>query len=689
MTTDKKKSESNLQNIERSYCNVAPLVPEFLTKLSESSQKHHEPHQSEMDLPKTPKPRNSHSNTLSQENLIKKIVDAHTPESTGGSNSGKSLPSTPGGISLNTFEQLMKKTDSPMDLMTLNKQAKSLPSSQESGLDFSMNKKQNHAMTTMQTMGIKTPITLNNEPIEVSDDSDETNQQQPPPPPVQQTIKPQVNLPPAQVMPTLTQLPPQQPLNPYNMDEMFVANAPAPNPLPKSMETDIANIPQKELKKLKNKVKKSSNSITGSLINTDKSESGGGGAAGGVGKLAGGADLIPLASTGLAYSSKNIPFNSLTANANPSFNSHKTDFNATTSAPATTSVFDNLTITAAIPSSSSGSTASVFDLQKKRKEHKKLKKLKEIKEGKIKKKKDKKDKTKSKEKEKAEKYLLTQTHTLPAKEKEPPVVIEPVPSTTVSSSSALSVPVEKIKDKELLKKIKKEKKKEKQRSTIEELPQQSNTQPLTSNTFTMAKDFTTPAASSSTAVMESETKKQKSSPPSSQNSSSSGNEQESAAKIAKTTTTAPASNPVLPAVVPKLTLKLGSTHSPTPPLQPVDDSHKVVNITPAAVVALSPPREQQREPSPELARISPLVTRPPKHKLNTSKSSYNNTNLYKTSGVETVTKNETKTLDYIDIKLFSFFCKQQIQIVTHIHSYYLFQNKDHEPKYFFMDIKFL
>lgn len=635
---------------------------------SGSSNKHsHEPpHAHEPDLPKTPKPRNSHSNTLSQDNLLKKMVDAHTPESAGGSLSGKSIPSTPGGMSLNTFEQLMKKNEqSPIDLMPLSKHNKSLTGSQESGLDFSMNKKSNHNPAGMGGGGgggvggmmggisVKTPITINNEPIEVSDDSDETNQPPPPPPKTQHQTH---NAPPPPVSTSnmgghLSNQ--QQSHSSFNMDDMFVANT-NNNPthlLGKSMESDLSS---KELKKLKKQVKKSSSSITAAtLMNNDKSDvntvTATSAASTGVGKLAGGADLIPLTSTGMAYSSKNIPYNSLTANANPSFSVHKTDFtgNTPTSSSATTassaSVFDNLTITAAMPSSSGNpsSSSSVFDLQKKRKEHKKLKKLKELKEGKIKKKKDKKDK--NKEKEKVKKYLLGETQSSPTKEKETittnqvidlvpstpavtaPVTVNPVSITPHSSSSGSSMEKEKIKDKDLIKKLKKEKKKEKQRTAMEDLTTHSLAgMPQTSsvtNAPSAHKDNAPVASSSGLLSVDTDLpKKQKLSPA----LSIITNEHKESTSLA-TSSAAPS-----PSLVPKLTLKLGSTHSPTPPR---DDSHKTSSSkvietntsstqqTPATAVNATPPREPPREPSPELARISPLVTRPPKHKLNTSKFS--------------------------------------------------------------------
>ena len=607
LSTDKNKLDTNLQSTERSYCNVAPLVPDFLTKLNDnntntsSNTSNNEP-----DLPKTPKPRNAHSSSnLSQDNFVKKMPEAHTPESAAGSISGKSIPSTPGGMSLNTFEQLMKKNDSPIDLIPLNKHSKSLTGSQESGLDFSMSKKQNHSLIGGD-LTIKTPITLNNEPIEVSDDSDEANQ--PLPPSRIQTPATSTN--------NINQSTIQQSHNSFSsMDDMFTANT-GSHLLQKPLESDISI---KELKKLKKQVKKSSSTLNAtSLIGTDKTDGLGATAAqtSGVGKLAGGADLIPLASTGLAYSSKNIPYNSLTATANPTFNAHKNDFNSsnpTSSSAASSSVFDNLTITATIPSSSGNSSASLFDIQKKRKEHKKLKKLKELKEGKIKKKKDKKDKNKSKEK--AEKYLMGQIQSSPSKEKEHLTLAEPITSTSAPVVPAHSSGMEKIKDKDLIKKLKKEKKKEKQRTVLEDLPTKSPSFLQVSTPMpTTTKEKDTTALNTSLVSGESESKKQKLSPISI-NTVPADIEPETAANSSSTAIASTAS------LVPKLTLKLGSTHSPTPPR---DEGHKssisaTTSTTKATTVSPPPPREHQREPSPELARISPLVTRPPKHKLNTSK----------------------------------------------------------------------
>ncbi|XP_037942318.1 uncharacterized protein LOC119675201 [Teleopsis dalmanni] len=149
-----------------------------------------------------------------------------------------------------------------------------------------------------------------------------------------------------------------------------------------------------------------------------------------VGKLAGGADLIPLSvGTGLAYSAKTIPATSLTATITPS------TFSAKPKPVDNTNIFDDVTI---IPSASSFHStvnmagvapgASTF-LQKK---HKKLKKIKD----KMKKKKDKKEKYKNKE-QRSEKNV-------------------PKLQKTVFENLDSSL------NKELLRKLKKEKKKDKE-----------------------------------------------------------------------------------------------------------------------------------------------------------------------------------------------------------------------------------
>uniref|UniRef100_A0A1I8M4D0 PHD-type domain-containing protein n=1 Tax=Musca domestica TaxID=7370 RepID=A0A1I8M4D0_MUSDO len=609
-------SMAKKKSSERSYCNVAPLVPAFLikdspesSKTSTSEQAHgHGGHDNE--LPKTPKPRNSSSISSAaagHEHLLKKATDPHTPDSmTSGVGSAKSIPNTPGGgMSLSSFEQLMKKNESPIDMVTMNKGNKSrlsnsvVPPMQDACLDFSMNKK--HTPPGLGGTKKQPPITLNNEPIEVSDDSDETSQPPPTVPAPQLPVsvpKPNLQHQPMPVSSTPTSAPTH-----FSMDEMFVPNT-ASSKLPSFSRIGAgtvlhhpdSDLSTKELKKLKKQVKKTSLSITNSLINPEpKTE--------GVSKLAGGADLIPLSSTGMAYSSKNIPFTSLTANANPTFNTTHNkpgDFNATTtdSAPtqqpstSSSSLYENVTITAAIPSSATSnptsqsppsSSANLFDIHKKRKEHKKIKK--ELKEGKIKKKKDKKDKSKSKEK--AEKYLQTS----PSKER-----LESVMGVGGSSVTGGGNP---IKEKDLLKKLKKEKKKEKIRNST-------------------ALDDPPPAMAASqtpaTVLGDNERKPKTSTSSSSSVNPTAINDVESPAP-----TVASATTPVSSAI-PKLTLKLGNTQSPTP----LDDMHKNPNSSTATASATasapvapkSPPREPAREPSPELARISPLVTRPPKHKVN-------------------------------------------------------------------------
>ncbi|XP_017051393.2 uncharacterized protein LOC108095031 isoform X2 [Drosophila ficusphila] len=105
--------------------------------------------------------------------------------------------------------------------------------------------------------------------------------------------------------------------------------------------------------------------------------------------LAGGADLIPLSrvDSGSAYSSQKVPSSSLTGGASLAINPILKNFNISEEQKCLppTSSYEDITIT---PTGSSSLNLKV------RKHHKKLKKLKE---GKIKKKKDKKDKSKKKD----------------------------------------------------------------------------------------------------------------------------------------------------------------------------------------------------------------------------------------------------------------------------------------------------
>uniref|UniRef100_A0A1B0G831 PHD-type domain-containing protein n=1 Tax=Glossina morsitans morsitans TaxID=37546 RepID=A0A1B0G831_GLOMM len=592
---DHKKADANLPNNERNYCNVAPLVPEFLklttpdslnTKVFEDQQQQqqqqHQQQPNENASPKNPKSRQSHTTiaTVSQDNLLtKNMADTHPLHDSVGNVGNKYLPSTPSGLSLNSFEQLMKKNENPVELLPLPKGAVSKHSSSAAmdqtqnpiksnllGMDFSMHKK---------VIGLNKPppITLNaDEPIEVSDDSDETSQ-------VSKTISSKTL--------TASNLNATQPA--FNADDMFASSAVSSlaggvgSKLP-PLDTELSS---KELKKLKKQVKKASAlaNTNSTLINPEKAEPGAG-----VGKLAGGADLIPLHSTGLAYSSKNIPFNSLTGNANPTFGSHNKDLLPSSSSATSTSVFDNVTITPALTQTGmvAGGGGSMLDLQKKRKEHKKMKKLKELKEGKVKKKKDKKDKAKSKEK--AEKYLLAHQQLQQHQQQLPSSVKD------FKEMGEVATAGEKVKDKDLLKKLKKEKKKEKQRLPVVE---SGTTVPPACTFISGAKE----AVSANPSSLETgEGKKSKTS----NISTSKVNEQESMGNTAGLSCT----------VIPKLTLKLGSNPSPTPTEAETNSLQKFANVS--AGNSNSPLRREMREPSPELARISPLVTRPPKQKLNTS-----------------------------------------------------------------------
>lgn len=126
--------------------------------------------------------------------------------------------------------------------------------------------------------------------------------------------------------------------------------------------------------------------------------------------LAGGADLIPLSriDSGQAYSSQTVPSNSLTACSTsgslPSFSLSQTEESNCGSNPTKFVNYDDITIT---PTNS----YALHDV-KINKLHKKLKKAKE---GKIKKKKEKKDKTKNKERKDENKTLNSEKPKSPDK----------------------------------------------------------------------------------------------------------------------------------------------------------------------------------------------------------------------------------------------------------------------------------
>lgn len=392
---------------ERSYCNVAPFVPDSVKlKLSSPSvgvTSLISPKQcsfGERDAPKTP--QLGRSPTVSEtvrESLQQKLCNMGTPESSSISN--KSIPPTPGGISLNHFENLVRGTSGSSSI-------NSTPSNSIGAPEILKHSNVSNSCEKPKSAPSGTTINAGS-PIEVSDDSQDTAMPLAPNPPP--TAKMRSVLPPQSLI-----KPPVLPPLLVDQNDIFI-------PIENTQQTcanqhfmmTTCNKDAKKHKKL-NKLARRNTSITSivppsSSLPTPVSSSVGSGNESGVSKLAGNAGLITLWDTRLAYSSKTTPAHILTTSS--PYDATKKDFS-----PA--DALGNLTVTPAISS----------DMQNKRKDHKKLKK---IKYGKIKKKKDKKDKTKSKEKylDKIEKRF---------KEKDS----------------------EKQREKESIKKLKKEKKKEKQ-----------------------------------------------------------------------------------------------------------------------------------------------------------------------------------------------------------------------------------
>ncbi|KAH8373750.1 hypothetical protein KR009_009397, partial [Drosophila setifemur] len=253
--------------------------------------------------------------------------------------------------------------------------------------------------------------------------------------------------------------------------------------------------------------------------------------------LAGGADLIPLSRVdcGSAYSSQKVPASSLSAGAtsgsSPARPSYFTICEEQQFLPTLTS-FEDITITP---------TGTLSMDMKIRKHHKKLKR---IKEGKIKKKKDKKEKSKGKDRIDIMQYKTDR------------------------------------KIKGLDKKQRKEKKKDKQVHL-------SRAQSIDNiETSCAANKYLRTLPKQSIPIT----------------------------SINQSVTATCQMSPKLghsPNHVPKLTLKLSSRSTPLPPL------HKDKDIQDIEIIkdpTLLPQRECERDPSPELARFSPLVTGPPKSK---------------------------------------------------------------------------
>ncbi|XP_018803027.1 PREDICTED: uncharacterized protein LOC108977670 isoform X3 [Bactrocera latifrons] len=493
---------------ERNYCNVPPFVPESMKLTSPDVLS--EMRKAERECPKTPKLH--HSTTVSEKIL-------NTPELWSTPESGsKSVPPTPGGMSLNTYElhlQNDRATKSPVFVGSINSKHAS------SSIDLAKS-------------SAATSIPNTEDPIELSDDSIEYS-----------TIM--LNSLSSTSSKDLHQSQLQLPTKSLNFSQIEdyvpirkdITNKLSGDLYLGSKDQKIFQKANKLLKTTKNFLPIEPENL--SQIDIFSSEKHG------VGKLAGGADLIPLISTGSAYSAKTIPSTSLTATVSAPFTLSKKDIYST-------NAFENSLLSTNI-------TDNEFlcinnELQRKKKDHKKVKKLRD---DKTKKKKDK----KSKCKERTDHHenvvnRIEKSH----KEK--------------LKDSVRCDEEQQLVNKDLLKKLKKEKKKKNKQLFTEELVQtvkkHATDTPGISGVgkpATMFSMFSTSTNLSATTNLSSSTQ----------------------------------------SFVPKLTLKLGNSQSPTPD---EDTSHKKYFSTSKTLNEF----ERKREPSPELARISPLVTRPQKQKFN-------------------------------------------------------------------------
>ncbi|XP_030379816.1 transcription initiation factor TFIID subunit 3 [Scaptodrosophila lebanonensis] len=249
------------------------------------------------------------------------------------------------------------------------------------------------------------------DPIEVSDDSDESNavKKQPPPKPSP------TNFSFAHTHNTKSNLiqPPNLPYGPPQVADVHHTLTPLPSPIPEAKKIKKQAKQTTSLKLNQQEASIPSSSNTPFDLNF----------MGGSDKfcLAGGADLIPLSreDSGLAYSSRTVPATSLAAGATSGSITLPTSTQVTNISVDQSGMmpnyersgnYDDVTITP--------TNVMSLDLMKSRnKEHKKLKKPKEGKDGKIKKKKDKKDK--SKNKERSEEKHLHKSDKIKALDKKP------------------------------------------------------------------------------------------------------------------------------------------------------------------------------------------------------------------------------------------------------------------------------
>lgn len=330
---------------ERTYCNVPPFVPESMKLASPDIS---EMRKFERECPKTPK---LHHSTKVSEKILKTPEIWSTPETM-----SKSIPPTPGGMSLNTYE-----------LHLQNECAAKSPNSNADNAVFVGGMYSKHASpsTVLVKSCAATSILNTDDPIELSDDSIEYSTT------VLNTVR-------SANSKDLLQLPTTS-LN-FSQMEDYV---PIRKDITKTSSGDLdlssknpkmLQMANKFLKNTKNFFPTPTENVSQiDLFSSEKS---------GVGKLAGGADLIPLNSTGSAYSAKTIPSTSLTATVSAPFTLSKTDIYST-------NAFEKALLSTNIEGNEFLSVNN--ELQRKKKDHKKLKKFKE---DKTKRKKDKKSKCK-------------------------------------------------------------------------------------------------------------------------------------------------------------------------------------------------------------------------------------------------------------------------------------------------------
>ncbi|XP_017469701.1 PREDICTED: transcription initiation factor TFIID subunit 3 [Rhagoletis zephyria] len=505
---------------ERNYCNVPPFVPESMN-LS--------PPEAKADFRKFGKESPRSTKAQQSPDKILKV-----PDNWGTSdNTFKSLAQVPGDVSLNVSEvqKLNERTST-----------KSPKASAENpifmGGIYSINIPPNKFVANSSTVA---PIQNNDDPIELSDDSADY------PPSI-------FNISSVQNSKDLShnKLQLTTPVNFSQIDDLFLPSG-SDTARDLSGELDLSSKKSKKISKFAKNTKNLYPHPTTDLPPIDLFSA----EKVGVGKLAGGADLIPLISTGSAYSSKTIPPTSLTATVAAPFVLPKKDF-----PPPNT--FENALLPANVDSS--GILCMNTELQKKKKEHKRLKKLKD---DKAKKKKDK--KSKNKERVDHPEKLLHKTDKL-FKEK--------------LKETMRCGEEQNLLNKDLLKKLKKEKKK-KYKQLLTDATKQGDAIPVIDSPGVCGVDKPANIFSVGSSLQ----------------------------NFTPTTTVASS----VTSLVPKLTLRLASGQSPNQ-LDDIVQKHFPSTTAIQSTIAIQSTTVSQefakkREPSPELARISPLVTRPPKQKF--------------------------------------------------------------------------